>query len=158
VVVDHVEDHLEVRGVQRLHHRLELAHRVGGAEALVGSEEADGVVAPVVGEPAVHQRAVVDEGMQRQQLQRRDAQGLQVVQHLRRAKPRELSLVLGRHVGMQARVAAHVHLVDHALVAGLVGMDVALPVERGIDHLALGHAGRVLALVEERSSFLWPMV
>ena len=60
---------------RRLHHRLELAHRlVAGREALVGGEEADGVVAPVVGEAALDQVPLVDELVHRQQLDGRHAQ------------------------------------------------------------------------------------
>ena len=54
VVVDHVEDDLDARRVQRLDHRLELADLLaalpGRAVAVVRGEEADRVVAPVVGQ------------------------------------------------------------------------------------------------------------
>ena len=59
VVVDHVEDHLEAGGVERLDHRLELAHL---AAAIVGDrvigvrrEVAVGVIAPVVAKPGLEQ-------------------------------------------------------------------------------------------------------
>ena len=59
VVVDHVEDHLEPGPVQRLDHRLELVDLLaavpGRAVAVVGREEADGVVAPVVGHPGARE-------------------------------------------------------------------------------------------------------
>ena len=50
VVVDHVEDHLDPRAVERLHHALELAHLLAtgprGGIARVGRQEADRRVAP----------------------------------------------------------------------------------------------------------------
>ena len=74
VVVDHVQDDLETRGVE-LAHRLAKAAGTGRAEvARLGGQEADAVVAPVVDEALFEQSAIVHEGMDRQQLQRRDAE------------------------------------------------------------------------------------
>ena len=57
VVVDHVQDDLDARVVQRLDHGLELAHLLaelaGRGVAVVRRQEADRVVAPVVRQPAV---------------------------------------------------------------------------------------------------------
>jgi len=72
VVVDHVEDHLDVGFVQRLHHRLELGDllsaRPGCGIGRMWSQEADGVVAPVVCLPLGLQRRVLDELVHRHQL------------------------------------------------------------------------------------------
>ena len=46
--------------------------------ARLGREEADRVVAPVVRQPLLEQMAVVDEGVDRQQLDRGDAERLQM--------------------------------------------------------------------------------
>ena len=63
VVVDHVEDHLDARLVQGLHHHLELLHLLAAVTArrvgVVGSEEADRVVPPVVAEAQFDQTLVV---------------------------------------------------------------------------------------------------
>ena len=84
VVVDHVENHLDAGRVQVADHRLELAHRVERrgrrGVAVLGGEEAQRVVAPVVHQPAVDQVPVVDVLVDRQQLDGRDAQALQVVE------------------------------------------------------------------------------
>src|SRR6267142_961231 len=65
VVVDDVEDHLDAVLVQRLDHRLELVERrpepAAGRVAKVRSEEADGVVAPVIAEALLLEIAVRDE-------------------------------------------------------------------------------------------------
>ena len=90
VVVDDVENHLEPGGVERLHHRLELAHllavRAARAEALVGREEAQGVVAPVVGQPAAGEKTLGDRLVHREQLDRGDPQLLEVLDRRRVAE------------------------------------------------------------------------
>ena len=86
VVVDHVEDDLEPRVVQMRHHLLELGGVAVGEVARLGGEEADGVVAPVVGELLVEQVAVVDEGVDRQQLDRGHAQALEMIEHVAPAR------------------------------------------------------------------------
>ena len=67
VVVDDVEDHFEAGGVKPGHHLLEFAQAVGNVRriARIGRKEADGVVAPVIGQPLLEQMAVIDEGMDR---------------------------------------------------------------------------------------------
>jgi hypothetical protein len=85
VVVDHVEDHLEAGAVHPRHHLLELGEgeiRHGGV-APGGREERDGVVAPVVDQALLLQVVVLNEGMDRQQLDRGDAEALDVVEHRR---------------------------------------------------------------------------
>ena len=59
VVVDHVEQHFDARGVQRLDGGLEFAGSPSGQIARLGREIAQCVVAPVVDQAALDQRAVV---------------------------------------------------------------------------------------------------
>ena len=71
-----------------LHHLLELGDRRRSALRLarvlvVRREEADRVVAPVVAQAALEQEAVVDELVDRQQLDRGDAELLEVVDRRR---------------------------------------------------------------------------
>ena len=66
-------------GVQRLDHRLELLHLLAAGRASadvagVRGEEAEGVVAPVVAQPLLEQRAVVHELVHRHQLDRGHAE------------------------------------------------------------------------------------
>ena len=83
VVVDDVEDHLEPGGVQRAHHRLELAHLLavgaGGRVASLGREVPDRVVAPVVDEVAFDEMRGVVEMVHGHQLDRGDAESLQML-------------------------------------------------------------------------------
>ena len=83
VVVDHVEDHLDAGRVQVAHHRLELEHLLAalaaGGVRVVRGEEADRVVAPVVRQVTLGQVVVLDELVNRHELDRGDAQMLEVV-------------------------------------------------------------------------------
>ena len=81
VVEDDVEDDLEAAGVECVDHRLELRHLAAGPPGgdgrgvgVVGGEEADGVVAPVVGEPAFDEERLRDVLMHRQQFEGRHAE------------------------------------------------------------------------------------
>ena len=82
VVIDHVENHLDARVVQRPDHRLELVQlpvRVGRREIpRVRGEEAQRVVAPVVAPLPLDQKPLIDVIVNRQQLDRRHAQLRQV--------------------------------------------------------------------------------
>ena len=84
VVVDDVEDDLEAGLVEARHHLLEFAQAVGavGGVARVGREEADRVVAPIVGQTLLEQMTVVDEGVDRQQLDRGHAERPDVIDHV----------------------------------------------------------------------------
>ena len=95
VVVDDVEDDLDAGAVQRLHHALELADllaaRAASRVGRVRREVADRRVAPVVRQPALGEEVLVDDVVDRQQLDRGDAESMQV---------------LDRRVGREAGVRA----------------------------------------------------
>ena len=74
VVVDHVEDHLDPGLVEGLDHRLELAHGVRSGIAIIGREEPEAVVAPVIDQIFFLEVTVVDVIMDRQEFDGRDAQ------------------------------------------------------------------------------------
>ena len=126
VVVDHVEDHLEARAVQRLDHRLELVDLLaavpGRAVAVVRREEADRVVAPVVRHAGARDVRLRGELVHRQQLDRRDAEVLEVVHRGVRGQPRVAAADLLGHLVVQLGEALDVRLVDHC-----VGPSVARP-------------------------------
>ena len=89
VVVDDVKDHLEPAIVQPRDHLLEFAQRVGhvGSVARIGRKKADRIIAPIVLEAFLEQVIVVDEGVDRQELDGRDAKRLDVVDNRLRAEP-----------------------------------------------------------------------
>ncbi len=151
VVVDHVEDDFDAGVVQRAHHRLELLHLATGVAARgvlrVGREEPDRVVAPVVRQALVDEERVVGEVVDGHQLERRDAERGQVVDHhrVRHAGVRAAHL-LG-DLGVQLGHALDVRLVDHRLGVGQARRAVVGPVEERADHDALGHVtGRVVVV------------
>ena len=54
-------------------HLFKLGYLAGGRIARIGSEEANRIITPVVGQSFIEQIAVVDERMNRQQLDRANA-------------------------------------------------------------------------------------
>ena len=105
----------------------------------VRREEAEGVVAPVVAQALVEQRGVLDELVHRHQLDRGDAELLQVRGDRRVREPGVRPALLLRHVGVQLGEALDVRLVDEGLVVGDGEAAVALPVEERVDDHAVRH-------------------
>src|ERR1700730_4784580 len=146
VVVDHVEDHLESRGVKRAHHGLELAHlfAVGSRRrvASLGSKVADGVVAPVVDEVAFDELRGVVEVMHGHQLHRRDTDAREM---LDRGGMRQAGIRAPKRLG-DVRVALgeslDVQFVDDRVRPCSVGTAVIAPWERLVDDHAARHRRR----------------
>ena len=144
VVVDHVEDDLDAGGVQRPHHRLELAHlpaRCGRVRG-VRREVADGVVAPVVGQPAPGHRRLGDELLGRQQLHRGHPEPDQVLERGRVGQPRVRPAQRLGHARVPLGEAAHVQLVDDRVVPGRLRPGVVAPRERVVHHHRARHVRR----------------
>ncbi len=144
VVVDHVEDHLDAGGMHRPHHRLELLHLLaelpsGGVVGL-RSQEAEGVVAPVVAQPLLDQRAVLHELVDGHQLDRGDPEAVEVADHAGMGEPGVGAAEVLRDVRVELGEALDVRLVDQRLVVRRVRAPVALPVEERGDHDAQHHA------------------
>ena len=150
VVVDHVEDHLEAGVVQARHHLLELGEHEGGDRGIArfGGEEADRVVAPVVGEAAFQQMTVVHEGVDRQQFNRGDAKRADVIDHLLAAEAGEGAAQVLGHRGMQFGEAAHMRFVEDGAVPRHLGPALASPGEGRVDYPAFRHEARAVAAVE----------
>ncbi len=121
VIVDHIENDLDADAVQRPHHHLELADLLAqttGRVAAIGREIADRVVTPVVDQPALGQAAFAQHMMNRQQLDRGDAEFLQVFYDRLRGEGQVSAPKLFRHVGMLDREAAGMALVNQGAVPG----------------------------------------
>ena len=151
VVVDDVEDHLDPRPVQGLDHALELAHLLaadaGRRVARVRREVADRRVAPVVGEPAVGQERLVGDVVDRQQLDRRHPERLEMLDRGLGGEAGVGAAEVLAHAGMAHREALDVGLVDDRLVHRRVGTAVLLPLEAIVDDDALGDRDRGVLLV-----------
>ena len=150
VVVDHVDHDLDAGLVQAADHGLPLGEVAGREVARLRREEADRVVAPIVGELALDQVPVLDEGVNRQELDRRDAQRPQVVDHLRDREAGGRAPVALRHIRVPHREAAQMGLVEDALVPGHVRSLVVAPGEGGVDHPAFQHAAGIVPCVGAR--------
>ncbi len=138
VVVDHVEDDLEPGHVQRLHHLLEL-HDVrprflAGAVTGVGGKVGDGVVAPVIAKLPVEEKLVVDEAVDRHQLDGGDPQLPQVAQDRLAHDAEVRPLLLRRHTGVGLGEAADVGLVDDRPAQRIGRKLVVSPIESRIGH------------------------
>ncbi len=147
VVVDDVEDDLDARAVERLHHGLELGDVAPGQGPVpvpdVGGEEGQRVVAPVVAEAAVEQVLVVGEAVDRHQLDRGDAEVGEVVRDRRVTDACVRAAQLFGHLGVAHRQAADVRFVEDGPVEGRAEGLVTAPVEGGIDDDAAGGAALV---------------
>ncbi len=123
--------------MQRLDDALELAHLIRGRRVKrVRREVADRRIAPVVGEAAVVQELLVDDVMDRQQLDRRHAERLEIVDRSGAREPAVATAQVLAHLLTQLREPLDVHLVDHGLVPRRARPSpvVVLPVERRVDH------------------------
>jgi hypothetical protein len=153
VVVDDVEDHLESLLVEGAHHLLEFADLVavlpGEGVPARGRKEVDGVVAPVVLQPLLHEKVLVHDLVDGQELDGGDAQRLQVLDDGRVGDGRVGASEVLRHVGVEPGEPLHVGFVDHRPVPRDGGRAVAAPIERGVDHDPLRHAERAVRVVHD---------
>ena len=151
VVVDDIENDLEARGMERLHHAFELADLLPlGSPAgvpRVRGEEPDGVVAPVIREAPVHQVLVGDKLVDRHELHRRDAQGPQVLDHRGAGQARVGPPPLRWDIRVPHGEALDVGLIDDRVVPGDPRRPILAPVERRIDDHALRNSGGAVAVV-----------
>src|SRR5262245_66428125 len=78
MIVDDVQDDLDAGVVQPRNGRSKRIERRAGSVTRLGREEAQRVVAPIVGQSVLDQMAIVDEGVDRKELERGDAQLLEM--------------------------------------------------------------------------------
>ena len=136
VVVDDVEDHFETGVVQASDHLLEFAQRVRHVRRIagIGGKKTDRIVAPVVFQTLVEQIAVVDEGVDGQQFDRRHAQRSDVVDDRLGAESGIEAPELLVDLGVQLGEPLDVGFIDDGVVPRHIAPAVfAPPVEIGID-------------------------
>ena len=154
VVVDNVEDDLEVRGVQRADHHLELAHRVLRRQRRgvthVGREVRQRVVAPVIRQSAFDEMPVIEMLVNGHQLDGRHAKGCQVTDGRlgREAEIRAPQRL--RNVRVEFRESFDVKLVDERVMPGRAQRPVLTPRKCAVDHRRQGGERRAVAVVEGR--------
>ena len=140
--------------MERADHPLEFVHlfapRAAARVLVVRGEEADRVVAPVVAEAHLDKALVVDELVHGHQLDRRDAERFQVLDHGGMSQPGVRAAQLLGHLGMESRHPFDVSLVDHRFVQRRVGMAVAGPVEMRMLHDRAVDVRRAVLVVARR--------
>ena len=146
VVEHHVEDHFQAGLVQRVDHGLELGHLPAlaagphrGGVAVVGGEEADGVVAPVVRQALRDQERLGHVLVYREQLDGGDAQVAQVGDSGIVAQAGVGAAQLGRDVGVAHGEALDVDFVDDRVRVAVPGPLIVVPAELRVDNQAAGH-------------------
>ena len=150
MVVDHVEDHFQAGRVQRAHHALELADGAGRRITAVRREEANGVVPPVVAKPMLQEPPLIDERVHRQELDRRDAEALQVFDGRAAGEAGVGAAQLLGHFRMALGKALDVQLIDHRVLPWRARRTIVAPAERRIDDLAATESRGNLAADEMR--------
>ena len=154
MVVDDIEDDLEAGVVQACDHLLELREHEGrnGGIARIGREETDRVIAPVICQALFQQMPIVDECVDRQQLNRSDAERADVIDYLLAAETRERAPHLLRHRGVQFRQASHMRFVQNGAGPRHLRPTVSTPGERRIYHTAFRHEARIVAAIQGQIS------
>ena len=147
VVVDDVEDHLDAGIVQRADCALQPDHAGRPEIARLGREIGERRVAPVVAQSLLDKEAVVGEGMDRQELDRGDAELDEMLDHGRVAEG-----VIGaadrlRHSRMELGQALHMGLVDDGVGQRAARRAVVAPVMGRVLDDAFRHHRRAVAPV-----------
>ena len=146
MVEHHVENDLDARLMQRLHHALEFGHGVVHGILVGRCEPADRIVAPIILQAPIEHKRLAHEGLAGQQFDRGDADRFQVLDDRRRREPQILPAPLLGDRRMQAGKAFHVQFIDHGVAPRRRRRPVALPAEGRIDHpRAQRRSGRELA-------------
>ncbi len=115
VVVDDVEDDLDAGIMNGSDHLAEFFDRLVTSITGCRSKEGNRVITPEVAKAALCEMKFVDEGMHRHQLERCDAERIEIIENLamtHTAKGAALGFAERR---MTHREAAHIHLVKHCL-------------------------------------------
>ena len=146
VVVHHIQNHLNARLVQGLHHLLEFLHLLPRLPrrtiARVGGKVGQGVIAPVVTQTRTRQ--VSGKGVEmvhRQQFHGGDAQLGQVINHYWVGQAGVGAPQGLRQIGVGVGEAPHMGFVDNGAVPGGAGGAIALPVKAGINDNRFGDVG-----------------
>ena len=149
VIVDDVEHHLDAGVMQPRHRGAEGVERVILGVALFRREIRQRVVTPVVRQLPFDQYPVVDEAVDRQQLDAGDAKALEMLDHGRRRQAAIRAAQVWRHVFAFLRQALDVRFIDDGVFPRYVGAHfAAAPIEALVDDDGLGHAAGVVAPVE----------
>src|SRR3954468_1461854 len=147
MVVDNVKDNLDASIMHLLYERLEPAEPLCSEIFGMRCEEPDRVIAPVVAQAALNQMVVMDESMDRQKLDRRDAEVAQIGHDRCRREACEGATHGIADLRMAHREPFGVHFIDD----GFVPRTLIRPPSPGkgrVDNLAFRNERRTVPIVE----------
>ena len=151
VVEHHVEDHLNTGLMQRFHRIAKLAQRRRiSAQAGITVIRRKGrkyVVAPVINQSEPLQTRFRTVLLHRQQLQRSDAEPLEIGNHHRVTERGEATAQHRWDFRMLQGQAAYMRFVDHRFTPGRGRRAVILPIVSFVNHHALGHQFGAVMLI-----------
>ena len=148
VVVNHVQNHFQPGFMQVRDHFLELGNFAAGQVARVGREKAQGVVAPVVGHAFLQQVLIIDETVDRQQLDTGHAQVANMFDHLIDHQPGKGPAHRLGHRRVAHADTAHMGFVEDRALPRHADAVVMAPGVGRVDDFALGHKRGAVALVK----------
>src|SRR6516164_9068185 len=148
MVVDDIENDLDAGVVQPRYCGAKGVERIFQGVARVGSEEANAVVAPVVAQPALDQMPIIDEGVDRKELDCGDAESLEVIDYGLRRETAERAAPGGRHILTLLGEALDLGFVHDCVFPTDCRVALFTPGEGFIDDHRLRHSARVVAPVE----------
>ena len=135
--------------MQPRHGGAECVERIVLRVARFRRKERQRVVAPVIHQLLLDQRAVIDKAVNRKQLDRGDAEPLEMIDHDGRRQAAIGAAQAWRHVFTLLRQALDVRLIDDGVLPGNMRADLAAaPVEGLIDDHGFRHAAGIVAPVE----------
>ena len=147
VVVDNVEDDLDAGVVHLLYERLEPAEPLCSQIFGMRREEPDRVIAPIIAQAALDQMAVLDERMDREELDRRNAEVAQICHDRCRREAGERAAHGVPDLRVAHREPLDVQFVDYGLVPRTL-IRPPSPGEGRVDHPAFRNERRTVAIVE----------
>ncbi len=115
VVVDDIENNLDIRIVDRVHHPPELGDPAAAEITRLGRKKAQRIVAPEISQPARAQEPLVHEGVHGHELNGSDPERLQVGEDVAVAQAPKRAALVRPERGVTHRESAHVRLVDDRL-------------------------------------------
>ena len=150
VVVDNIQDHLDPSIVEAGDHLLELADGPRRGDSAARARRTRSNYSPRSSAAPLQQVPVIKEGMDRQQLDRRDADAADVIDNVLVRQSGVSALQLRRHGRVPHRVSADMGLVENRAFPWNARRLGIAPGESRIDHPALRHACGAVAPVERQ--------
>src|SRR5580692_5706044 len=133
-----------------LNHGLEFIDGIGRKVARLERKKSDGIVTPIIAEPAVHKLTVVDKTVHRHELDRCHSQAGEEFNHRGGCQPRVCSPQVGGDIGVAHRESLDMEFINQSLMPGNFRRGIASPGESGVDYPILRHTRGIVAAVKRQ--------